>query len=111
MIVAEYGNTIITKYTIDHHGLQYTEHRRILYYAVYVCIMRYHCEVNCSSQMTVRPRGHSYDVPRVVYDWTKRFPLFCSFCVSRNRCFVIFVSSRVCFGNCLLSTYCVITAL
>ena len=25
-----------------------------------------------SSQMTLRPRGHSYDVPRVVYDLTKR---------------------------------------
>ena len=24
-----------------------------------------------SSQMTLRPRGHSYDVPRVVYDLTK----------------------------------------
>ena len=26
---------------------------------------------SCSSQMTLRPRGHSYDVSRVVYDLTK----------------------------------------
>jgi len=26
---------------------------------------------SCSSQMALRPRGYSYDVPRVVYDLTK----------------------------------------
>jgi len=42
-----------------------------------------------SSQMTFRPQGHSYDVPRVVYDLTK-----CSFilqlCVNRNQCYCNF---------------------
>jgi len=30
-----------------------------------------------SSQITLRPRGHPYDVHRVAYDLTKRFFILC----------------------------------
>ena len=57
-----------------------------------VCIICYHC-VFSGSQMTLRPRGHSYDVPRVVYDLTKRSFILRSL-YKQSQCYCNFLIFR-----------------